>query len=254
QMAVEAGQIRHLVDRAMRIALAERTVTCVIVPNDLQMEPAVTVPPHTHGSVHSAAGYQAPRVLPGDAELQRAADVLNAGERVAMLVGAGALHATEELIEVADMLGAGVAKALLGKAAVPDELPFVTGAIGLLGTRPSWELMQGCDTLLMVGSGFPYSEFLPEEGKARGVQIDVDGRMLGIRYPMEVNLVGDSAETLRALLPNLKRKQGRSWRQKIEQEVRDWRKLIAERAAVDAKPLNPAYVFQELNKRLPERA
>src|SRR5205807_3567232 len=150
----------------------------------------------------------------------------NAGERVAMLVGAGALHATQEVIEVADTLGAGVAKALLGKAAVPDDLPFVTGAIGLLGTRPSWDLMQECDTLLMVGSSFPYSEFLPEEGDARGVQIDIDGRMLGIRYPMEVNLVGDSAETLRALMSRRERKQDRSWREKIEHGVAEWWNLM----------------------------
>ncbi|HEX5224401.1 MAG TPA: thiamine pyrophosphate-binding protein, partial [Solirubrobacteraceae bacterium] len=181
-MATEPGQIRHLIDRAMRIALAERTVTCVIVPNDLQMEDAVTTPPHAHGTVHSGPGYKRPRVTPEDEQLRAAAEVLNAGERVAMLVGAGALHATQEVIEVADALGAGVAKALLGKAAVPDDLPFVTGSIGLLGTKPSWDLMQECDTLLMVGSSFPYSEFLPEEGKARGVQVDIDGRMLGIRY------------------------------------------------------------------------
>src|SRR5213075_3608396 len=133
------------------------------------------------------------------------------GEKVAMLVGQGALHATDEVIAAADTLGAGVAKALLGKAALPDDLPFVTGSIGLLGTKPSWDLMTNCDTLLMVGSSFPYSEFLPEEGQARGVQIDLDGRMLGIRYPMEVNLVGDSARTLRALLPLLERKADRSW-------------------------------------------
>jgi pyruvate dehydrogenase (quinone) len=254
QMATEAGQIRHLIDRAMRIALAERTVTCVIVPNDLQMEDAVPVPPHAHGTVHSGPGYDQPRVIPTDGELQRAAEVLNAGERVAMLVGAGALHATQEIIEVADTLGAGVAKALLGKAAVPDELPFVTGSIGLLGTRPSWELMQGCDTLLMVGSSFPYSEFLPKEGKARGVQIDIDGRMLGIRYPMEVNLVGDSAETLRALLPRLERKQDRSWREKIAQQVSDWWQVLERRALAPADPVNPQLVFHELSKRLPDRA
>src|SRR5581483_6198060 len=161
-------------------------------------------------------------VTPGDEQLRRAADVLNAGEKVAMLVGAGALHATQEVIEVADTLGAGVAKALLGKAAVPDDLPFVTGSIGLLGTRPSWDLMQGCDTLLMVGSSFPYSEFLPEEGKARGVQIDIDGRMLGIRYPMDSHLIGDSKETLRALIPLLNRKEDRCWREKIEREVGEW--------------------------------
>ena len=158
--------------------------------------------------------------MPQADDLQRAADVLNAGKRVAMLVGAGALHATDEVIQVAEVLGAGVAKALLGRAAVPDDLPFVTGQIGLLGTRPSWDLMMGCDTLLMVGSSFPYSEFLPPEGQARGVQIDIDGKMLSIRYPMEVNLVGDSALTLQALLPLLKRKEDRSWREEIEQGIR----------------------------------
>jgi pyruvate dehydrogenase (quinone) len=254
QMATEAGQIRHLVDRAMRIALAERTVTCVIVPNDLQEEAAVPTPPHTHGTVHSASGYSAPRVLPDEAQLKRAAEVLNAGQRVAMLVGAGALHAGEEVAAVADTLGAGVAKALLGKAAVPDELPFVTGAIGLLGTRPSWDLMQDCDTLLMVGSSFPYSEFLPEEGSARGVQIDLDGRMIGIRYPMEVNLVGDSAETLRALLPHLQRKQDRAWQEKLEGKVHDWWQLLEQRALAPADPVNPQLVFHELSKRLPDRA
>jgi pyruvate dehydrogenase (quinone) len=254
QMATEAGQIRHLVDRAMRIALAERTVTCVIVPNDLQEEAAVPTPPHAHGTVHSASGYSAPRVLPDEAQLERAAEVLNAGQRVAMLVGAGALHAGEEVAAVADTLGAGVAKALLGKAAVPDELPFVTGAIGLLGTRPSWDLMQDCDTLLMVGSSFPYSEFLPEEGSARGVQIDLDGRMIGIRYPMEVNLVGDSAETLRALLPHLQRKQDRAWQEKLEGKVHEWWQLLEQRALAPADPVNPQLVFHELSKRLPDRA
>ncbi len=171
-----------------------------------------------------------------------------------MLIGAGALHATQEVIEVADALGAGVAKALLGKAAVPDDLPFVTGSIGLLGTRPSWELMQDCDTLLMVGSSFPYSEFLPEEGEARGVQIDLDGRMLGIRYPMEVNLVGDSALTLKALLPLLERKQDRSWREKIEGNVADWWQVIERRALEPAEPVNPQLIFHELSKRLPDGA
>jgi pyruvate dehydrogenase (quinone) len=254
QMATEAGQVRHLIDRAMRIALSERTVTCVIVPNDLQMEEAVPTPPHAHGTVHSGAGYEPPRVTPADDQLERAAQVLNECEKVAMLVGAGALGATQEVIEVADTLGAGVAKALLGKAAVPDDLPFVTGAIGLLGTRPSWDLMQGCDTLLMVGSSFPYSEFLPEEGKARGVQIDLDGRMVGIRYPMEVNLIGDSALTLRALLPLLQRKQDRSWLEQIEKGVQEWWRVIERRAQEPAEPVNPQLIFYELSKRLPDGA
>jgi pyruvate dehydrogenase (quinone) len=254
QMATEAGQVRHLIDRAMRIALSERTVTCVIVPNDLQMEDAVTTPPHAHGTVHSAAGWEAPQVTPSEEQLQRAAQILNEGEKVAMLVGAGALHATEEVVEVADALGAGVAKALLGKAAVPDDLPFVTGSIGLLGTRPSWDLMQGCDTLLMVGSSFPYSEFLPEEGKARGVQIDLDGRMVGIRYPMECNLIGDSKLALRALLPLLHRKQDRSWAEQVQRGVREWWELIDRRAQQPAEPINPQLIFHELSKRLPDGA
>ena len=153
---------------------------------------------------------------------------------MAILVGQGALHATDEVIEVAELLGAGVAKALLGKAAVPDDLPFVTGSIGLLGTKPSWDLMQDCDTLLMIGSSFPYSEFLPEEGAARGVQIDIDARMIGIRYPMEANLVGDSAQTLRALISLLTRKEDRAWRETVESNVAEWWDVL------EARAMNPA--------------
>ncbi len=251
-MATDAAQIRHLVDRAIRTALAERTVTCLIVPNDLQTEDAVDDPAREHGTVHSGSGYNRPRIVPEDDDLHRAAAVLNAGEKVAMLVGQGALGATDEILEVAELLGAGVAKALLGKAAVPDDLPFVTGSIGLLGTRPSSDLMAGCDTLLMVGSSFPYSEFLPEEGQARGVQVDIDARMIGIRYPMEENLVGDSAATLRALIPLLERKADRSWREEIEDGVASWWKVLEARAMNDAEPLNPQRVFWELSSRLPD--
>jgi pyruvate dehydrogenase (quinone) len=226
----------------------------VIVPNDLQEEEAVETPPHEHGTVHSSPGWEPPRVTPSREQLERAADVLNAGERVAMLIGAGTLGAHEEVIAVADALGAGVAKALLGKAALADELPWVTGSIGLLGTKPSWDLMQGCDTLLMVGSSFPYAEFLPEEGQARGVQIDLDGRMLGIRYPMEVNLVGDAAATLRELLPLLERKDDRGWRGEVEAGVREWWETIDARARQPANPINPQLVFAELSKRLPDGA
>jgi pyruvate dehydrogenase (quinone) len=254
QMASDPAQIRHLIDRAFRIALAERTVTAIIIPNDLQEAEAVPVPPHKHGTVHSGPGYVRPRVLPADADLDRAAEALNSGERVAMLIGQGALHAGAEVSEVADLLGAGVAKALLGKAALPDDLPWVTGSIGLLGTKPSWTLMMECDTLLMVGSSFPYSEFLPEEGDARGVQIDIDGKMLGMRYPMEVNLVGDSAETLRALIPRLTRKTDRAWRERIEGEVQEWWRLMDDRAHLSAEPINPQLVFHELSARLPDNA
>src|ERR687886_2809296 len=183
-------------------------------------------PPREHGSVHSAPGYTRPRILPPQEQLQAAAQILNSGEKVAMLVGQGALHATDEVIEVAETLGAGVAKALLGKAVIPDDLPFVTGAIGLLGTKPSWTLMKDCDTLLMVGSSFPYSEWLPKPGQARGVQIDLDGAMLSIRYPMELGLVGDAKETLKELLPLLREKEDRSWREQLEEEIREWWQLL----------------------------
>ena len=253
QQASTPPQVRHLIDRAVRIAKSERRVTALIFPNDLQ-DQAYEEPPRKHGTVHSGIGYAPPRIVPYDADLRRAADVLNAGKRVAILVGAGAPHATDEVIAVADRLGAGVAKALLGKAVLPDELPWVTGSIGLLGTKPSWELMSGCDTLLVVGSGFPYSEFLPKEGQARGVQVDIEPAMLSIRYPMEVNLVGDSAETLRALLPLLEQKTDRSWRERIETDVAAWWKDMEARAHTTANPVNPQRVTWELSPRLPERA
>ncbi|HEV8450910.1 MAG TPA: thiamine pyrophosphate-requiring protein [Gaiellales bacterium] len=254
QLASTPVQVRHLVDRAMRIAIAERTVTCLIVPNDVQEQDAVETPPRAHGTVHSGLGYTTPSVVPGDNDLRRAADILNSGERVAMLVGAGALHAADEVVETAERLGAGVAKALLGKAAVPDDLPFVTGSIGLLGTKPSWDMMQDCDTLLMVGSSFPYSEFLPKEGQARGVQIDIDGRMLGIRYPMELNLVGDARATLRALLPLLAQRSDRQWRETIEANVAEWWQVLERRAMQDADPINPQRAFWELSRQLPDNA
>jgi pyruvate dehydrogenase (quinone) len=252
QTAMVPEQVRHLIDRGMRIARDQRTVTCIIFPNDVQELEAVETPPREHGTVHTGIGYTGYTMVPRDEDLARAADVLNAGKKVAMLVGAGALHATDEIIQVAEALGAGVAKALLGKAAVPDDLSFVTGSIGLLGTKPSWDLMEGCDTLLMVGSGFPYSEFLPKEGKARGVQIDIDPRMLSLRYPMEVNLIGDSRETLRALLPLLERKTDRAWRADIEKNVARWWRVLEGRAMNEAHPINPQRIFWELSPRLPE--
>src|SRR6266566_7337316 len=251
-MASTPAQVRHLIDRAIRIANAERTVTCVIIPNDVQEMSAVQIPPRKHGTIHSGAGYASPRVIPKDADLRRAADVLNAGQKIAMLVGAGALGATDEVIEVADILGAGVAKALLGKAVIPDDLTFCTGPIGLLGSKPSWDMMEQCDTLFMIGSSFPYSEFLPKEGQARGVQIDIDAKLVSVRYPMEVNLVGDSAETLRALMPLLERKHDRGWREQIEKGIADWWQVLEARAMNEAKPINPQRMFWELSPRLPD--
>ncbi len=253
QNLVAPAQIRHLIDRAVRIALGERRVTALILPNDLQ-ELDYAEPPRAHGTVHTGVGYASPKVIPHEADLRRAADVLNAGKKVAILVGAGALQATDEVIETAQKLGAGVAKALLGKAALPDDLPWVTGSIGLLGTEPSYKLMTECDTFFMIGSGFPYSEFLPKEGAARGVQIDIEPGMLSLRYPMEVSLQGDARETLRALLPMLHEKSDHQWRKQIEGWTSEWWKVLASRAMHKADPINPQRVAWELSPRLPERA
>jgi pyruvate dehydrogenase (quinone) len=246
------SQVRHLVDRAMRTVLGRNGIGVLILPGDLQELPYED-PPRKHGSVQSGIGYTRPRVVPHEVDLRRAAEVLNAGKKVAILAGAGALRATDEVIAVADRLQAGAAKALLGKAALPDDLPWVTGSIGILGTKASWEMMTHCDTLLMIGSGFPYAEFLPEEGKARAVQIDIDPTMLSIRYPAEVNLHGDSAETLRLLLPLLEQKDG-DWRRQVEGEVRDSWKVLENRALQPAHPLNPQRVAWELSPQLPADA
>jgi pyruvate dehydrogenase (quinone) len=253
QYCMAPAQARHLIDRAIRIAHASRSVTCVIVPNDVQ-EAAYEEPGRVHGAVFSSVGFTDPVVSPREEDLHRAAEVLNAGEKVAMLVGQGALGAAKEVAEVADLLGSGVAKALNGRAALPDDLPFVTGPIGLLGSKATDHMMENCDTLLMVGSSFPYSEWLPPEGQARGVQIDIDGRMLGIRYPMEVNLVGDSASSLRALIPLLRRKEDRGWREGIEHEVSRWWEILDATAHEQADPLNPQLLFHELSLRLPDNA
>ena len=250
-MASNPAQIRHLIDRAIRIALADRTVTCVILPNDVQEMDAVPTPERKHGTTFTGTGFSRPEVVPTREDLRRAAEVLNSGKRVAMLVGAGAIGAEYEVIETAERLGAGVAKALLGKTAVPDDLSYVTGGIGLLGTKPSWNMMINCDTLLMIGSGFPYAEFLPKEGQARGVQIDISARMLGLRYPMEVNLQGDSALTLRALMPLLEKKTDNRWRTDIEADVKEWWEIMHARAMMDANPINPQRLFWELSPKLP---
>jgi pyruvate dehydrogenase (quinone) len=207
-----------------------------------------------HGAAFTGIGYSEPQVIPTESDQHRAARVLNEGKKVAMLVGAGALNASDEVAEVAELLGAGVAKALLGKAVLPDDLPYVTGAIGLLGTRPSWDMMMDCDTLLMVGSSFPYTEFLPKLGQARGEQIDIKPRMLSLRYPMEVSLCGHSRETLQLLIPLLRRKEDRGWRDEIEENIRDWWKVLEARAMLEADPINPQRVFWELSPLVPDRA
>ena len=251
QMVVAPAQVTHVIDRAVQIARATRSVTCVIVPSDIQEEP-IEAPPRVHGAVYSGGPLRQPAVVPEDGEIERAARILDEGERVAILIGQGARGAAAEVERVADVLGAGVAKALNGRDVLPDDLPYVTGSIGLLGTKPSDEMMQGCDTLLMIGSGFPYSEWLPEPGQARGVQIDIDAKMLGVRYPMEVNLAGDAQRTLQALLVRLTRKDDRRWLQEIEENVERWWRLLEDQAEQPANGLNPMKVFHELSPRLPD--
>ena len=249
---VNPVQVHQAVDRAVRIAKTARSVTTIIVPKDVQELKAETPPHSKMAAVHTGIGYQSPRMLPDQADLQRAADILNAGKKVAMLVGIGAINAVDEVIAVADKLQAGCAKALLGKEVLPDDLPWVTGCLGLLGTRPSSDLMKECDTLLMIGSTYPYGNFLPDEGQARGVQIDINGRYLGLRYPMEINLCGDAQDTLKALLPLLEQNDDSSWRDKIIANRHEWYKVDAARANVPADPLNPELLFTQLSPRLPD--
>jgi pyruvate dehydrogenase (quinone) len=247
-------QLPNAIDRAFRTALTRRAPTAIIIPSDVQTED-YTPPAHAFKQVPSSPpGLVAPQLVPAEAEVARAAAVLNAGRRVAILVGQGARGAATEVEQVADVLGAGVAKALLGKDALSDDLPFVTGSIGLLGTRPSYELMRDCDTLLIVGSNFPYSQFLPEFGQARAVQIDIDGTMVGMRYPTEVNLVGDAQATLRALLPLLSGPTDRAWREKVEENVAGWWETMQREAMVEADPVNPMRIVWELSQRLPLHA
>ncbi|ALC24937.1 thiamine pyrophosphate-requiring protein [Streptomyces pristinaespiralis] len=253
ETATVPEQLPNLIDRAMRTAYARRTVTAVIIPADVQ-DLDYSPPKHAFKMVPSSMGLGRYAPVPVDEDVERAAEILNAGEKVAVLVGQGARGARAEVERLADVLGAGVAKALLGKDVLPDDLPYVTGSIGLLGTRPSYEMMQGCDTLLMIGSSFPYTQFMPELDQARAVQIDIDPHMIGLRYPFEVNLVGDARETLRRLLPRLHRKESRSWRDGIEQSVDRWWEVMQRRAAVDADPVNPEYVVHALDGLLPDDA
>ncbi|HET7823208.1 MAG TPA: thiamine pyrophosphate-requiring protein [Ornithinibacter sp.] len=255
EMVTVPEQLPNVLDRALRIAAAKRTVTAVIIPSDVQ-ELDYTPPAHAFKMVPSSLDQTFAAPVPADADLRRAADVVNSGSKLAILVGQGARAAAEEVSELAELRGAGVAKALLGKDVLSDEEPWVTGSIGLLGTRPSYELMMDCDTLLVVGSNFPYTQFLPPfkagEPSVRAVQIDVDPTMVGLRYPFEVNLVGDAARTLRALLPLLERQEDRSWRETVESNVSRWWQVMEARGKVSADPINPEQVFSELSPRLPE--
>jgi pyruvate dehydrogenase (quinone) len=250
QMVTVPEQLPNVLDRAIRVAIAERAPTAIIIPSDVQELP-YSAPTHAFKMVPSSLGVDWSTTTADDRGIAQAAEILNAGSKVAILAGQGARGARKELEQVADLLGAGVAKPLLGKDVLSDELPYVTGSIGLLGTRPSYEMMMNCDTLLTVGSSFPYTQFLPAFDQARGVQIDIDGKMIGMRYPNELNLIGDSAATLRALIPHLRRKEDRSWREGIEDNVAKWWRSMEAEAEVEADPINPMLVFRELSSRLP---
>jgi pyruvate dehydrogenase (quinone) len=250
QMVTVPEQLPGVLDRAIRVALAERAPTAIIIPSDVQ-ELVYSAPTHAFKMVPSSLGIDWPTAVPDGDAIVRAAEILNAGRKVAILAGQGARGARAELEQVAEILGAGVAKPLLGKDVLSDELPYVTGSIGLLGTRPSYEMMRNCDTLLTVGSSFPYTQFLPAFDQARAVQIDIDGKYIGMRYPYELNLVGDARATLRALIPLLERKEDRAWREDIEAKVTRWWETMEQEAMVEADPINPMLLFHELSTRLP---
>jgi pyruvate dehydrogenase (quinone) len=253
QMCTVPQQLPNLIDRAIRIALTERAPTALIFPSDV-LELPYEAPAHAFKQVPSSLGFVPPVVTPDTSAVEQAAGILNEGKKVALLVGQGARDCVDELTQVADLLGAGAAKALLGKDVLSDDLPWVTGSIGLLGTIPSYKLMMGCDTLLTVGSNFPYTQFLPEFGRARAIQIDRSGKWIGMRYPYELNLVGDAKATLQALIPMLHRKEDRSWRESVESDVSRWWEIVQRRALTDAEPVNPLRIFHELSERLPDNA
>ncbi|MDT4923932.1 MAG: hypothetical protein QOG01_1645 [Pseudonocardiales bacterium] len=253
QMCTVPQQLPNLIDRAIRVALSERAPTCLIFPSDvldLPYEP----PEHAFKQVPSSIGLTYPVISPDQDAVRKAAEILNAGEKVALLVGQGARGCEDELSEIAGILGAGAAKALLGKDVLPDDLPWVTGAIGLLGTTASYKLMMECDTLLTVGSNFPYSQFLPPLDQARAIQIDRSGKWIGMRYPYELNMVADARPALQALIALLKRKSARKWRKSIESNVADWWQTMQRQAMTDADPVNPMRIFYELSERLPDNA
>ncbi|MBA2810108.1 thiamine pyrophosphate-requiring protein [Streptomyces sp. KM273126] len=246
-------QLPNVLDRAIRTAYARRAPTAVIIPGDVQ-ELDYAAPTHDFKMVPSSLDRSAWTAVPSQESLERAAEILNSGDRVAVLIGQGARGARAEVERIAGLLGAGVAKALLGKDALSDELPYVTGAIGLLGTRPSYELMRDCDTLLTIGSSFPYTQYLPEFGKARAVQIDIDPHMVGMRYPYEVNLVGDARATLQRLIPMLDKERDREWYDTVCANVARWREVMGRRAELSADPINPEQVAHVLDPLLPGNA
>src|ERR1051326_4642854 len=247
--------VENVTELACRTAIAYRKVAHITFPTDIQDMKAErktaskrNIPGHV-SNVRAVSGH-----FPNESDRRRAAEILNAGKKIAMLAGQGALHATDALEQIADKLGAPIVKPLLGKAAVPDDSPFTTGGIGLLGTKPSQEALEDCDTLLIVGSSFPYIEFLPKPGQARAIQIELDPMKVGLRYDVEVGLVGDSRRTLEVLLPLLKRKQERKFLEKAQEGMKDWHELMLKRATHMQKPMKPQVIAPELGLRLRDDA
>jgi pyruvate dehydrogenase (quinone)/pyruvate oxidase len=247
------SHVEAVANLACRTALSYRGVAHITFPVDMQEEESEAHSMRARPG-HTSDVWARPPALPGEDELRRAAAVLNAGRRIAILAGRGALHATEELERLAETLGAPIVKALLGKAAVPDDSPYSTGQAGLLGTLPSQEALEECDTLFLVGTSFPYIEFLPAPGKARGVQLDADPARIGLRYPVETGLVGDSRRTLQALLPLLERNEDRRFLEKAQKGMTEWRALMEERGTRPDRPMKPEVVAHELGRRLPPDA
>jgi pyruvate dehydrogenase (quinone) len=254
QAAHTPEQVPMLVDKAFRTAIATRSPTCVVLPHDVQSRPAPDPAAHEHGVLVTSPGLRPARVVPHEEDVRAAAELLGSGDRVAFLVGQGGYGAAAEIVELADRLGAGVTASLLGKPVLDETLPFHTGVMGHLGTTASTELMRGCDTLLLIGTNDPWTEFYPAPGQARAVQIDIDGRRLGVRYPVEVPLLGDAAETLRALLAAVKPRDNQRWRHQVEDWVRHWHEIAEARAGAPAEPMNPQYVVRSLSGRLPADA
>ncbi len=254
QTVLSPLQAPMVLDRAFRTALATRSPCVVVLPHDVQKQSVPDALPQQHGVVVTVPEWRRPRVVPHEEDLRAAAHVLNSGHRVALLVGQGARNVQHHVRAVAERLDAGVTTSLLGKPWWDESLPYSAGVMGHLGTTASGWLMENCDTLLIVGSNDPWTEFYPPPGQARAVQIDIDGRHLGNRYPIEVGLTGDAAETLAALLPHLEDRSDTQWGQDLRQQVLGWRQLSARRAALPAEPLNPEFVLHELTPRLPHDA
>ena len=252
---MSASHMEPAADLAIRTAIMKRGVAHLTIPIDIQLQELKAAPrsdrnvPH-----HTSANYAISGNLPQANELKLAADLINHGKRIAIMAGQGALHASEELVKLAELIGAPIVKPLLGKGVVPDTSPYTTGGIGLLGTRPSQDVIENCDTMIMVGTSYPYMEYLPKPGEAKCIQIDANAQRIGLRYPADVGLVGDSKKTLQLLLPMLKRNNYRRFLEAARKDMKEWTKTLEKEGTNPAKPMKPQVVGWELGKRARENA